>query len=542
MNNEKDKIGVNNDLPPMGTMIDNTSENKLNLPPISSFTNFGDSSISSDNNVSSNNANVSIFNLMDQFDQVSSNNTNQSINQSLSSQSINSNNVQDNLVLNGQPSINDNSFINQTVNNVSPVVKPQVQLQNLNATGMAQTVNGINSVEEISPQQTLFNMESQTQQPVNNIVNGQKQEQAPIFNMNSGTNPVVNDIQAQSSILNNNGISQTVNGINSVQETQAQSPLFNMGSQIQQPVNNMVNELQQEQAPIFNMNSGNNPVVNDIQAQSSTLNNNGISQTVNGINSVQETQAQFPVFNMDNNSINSLGNQSVPNMNNIQNIATEPMNNESNDLLTHDPIINNQEEELITKFSMDESLDNNVNSQNQKIVEPPISNNNPNLNNIDNKKVKNKKETKSNSNKMLFIILLVITIILVGVAFIICYFKFIKTDKLVCSLQDYSNEQFLVEESMVMNFKGSNLVNANLKRNLTFVESYMDSKETYLEELRNQFGGLGFDVSYSENDTGFEINMNFTKEELENWYGSTLKNSSKNNMLKEMKDVGYTCK
>ena len=149
MNNEKDKIGVNNDLPPMGTMIDNTSENKLNLPPISSFTNFGDSSISSDNNVSSNNANASIFNLMDQFDQVGSNNTNQSINQSLSSQSINSNNVQDNLVLNGQPSINDNSFINQTVNNVSPVVEPQVQLQNLNATGMNKTVNGINSVEEL---------------------------------------------------------------------------------------------------------------------------------------------------------------------------------------------------------------------------------------------------------------------------------------------------------------------------------------------------------------------------------------------------------
>ena len=183
-----------------------------------------------------------------------------------------------------------------------------------------------------------------------------------------------------------------------------------------------------------------------------------------------------------------------------------------------------------------------MNSQNQEIVEPPISNNNPNLNNIDNKKVNNKKEKKSKSKKILFIILLVITILLVGVAFIICYFKFIKTDKLVCSLQDYSNEQFLVEESMVMNFKGSNLVNANLKRNLTFVESYMDSKETYLEELRNQFGGLGFDVSYSENDTGFEINMNFTKQELENWYGSTLKNSSKNNMLKEMKDVGYTCK
>ena len=474
MNNEKDKIGVNNDLPPMGTMIDNTSENKLNLPPISSFTNFGDSSISSDNNVSSNNANASIFNLMDQFDQVSANNASQSSTQPLPSQSINLNNNQDNIISNnisnGQSSINDNSFINQTFNNVSPVVEPQVQSQNLNAIGISQTVNGINSVEEISPQQPLFNMGSQTQQPVNNMVNGQQQEPAPIFNMNIGTNPAVNDKQAPSS----------------------------------------------------------------------TLNTNGISQTVNGINSVQEVQAHFPLFNTNNN-VPDMNKQSVPNMNNIQNIATEPMNNESNDLLTHDPIINNQEE-LITKFSMDESLDNNVNSQNQEIVEPPISNNNPNLNNIDNKKVNNKKEKKSKSKKMLFIILLVITIILVGVTFIICYFKFIKTDKLVCSLQDYSNEQFLVEESMVMNFKGSNLVNANLKRNLTFVESYMDSKETYLEELRNQFGGLGFDVSYSENDTGFEINMNFTKQELENWYGSTLKNSSKNNMLKEMKDVGYTCK
>ena len=95
---------------------------------------------------------------------------------------------------------------------------------------------------------------------------------------------------------------------------------------------------------------------------------------------------------------------------------------------------------------------------------------------------------------------------------------------------------------MTMHFKGSNLINANFKRNLTFVESYMSSKDSYLEELRNQFEGLGFDVSYSENDTGFEVNMNFTKSELESWYGTELKNSSKESMKKEMKDVGYTCK
>lgn len=525
MNNEKDKIGVNNDLPPMGTMIDNTSENKLNLPPISSFTNFGDSSISSDNNVSSNNANASIFNLMDQFDQVSSNNTNQSINQSLPSQPINLNNNQDNIISNnisnGQSSINDNSFINQPVNNVN-IVPTETQTPISNVNGINQFANNINQ-GEVQSQTQSFNMNNQ-----------EPQSQQPVFNMNNEVNSFGSS-QPEVSVANMNGMNQQVNSVNQG-ELQSQTPLFNMNNQVQQ-VNNVANENLQTQVPMFNMNSETNQSVNTAQFQTSSFNTNMLNQELN--NASQSTST--PLFNTNNN-VPDMNNQSVPNMNNIQNIATEPMNNESNDLLTHDPIINNQEEELISKFSMDESVDNNVNSQNQEIVEPPISNNNPNLNNIDNKKVNNKKEKKSKNKKMLFIVLLVITILLVGVAFIICYFKFIKTDKLVCSLQDYSNEQFLVEESMVMNFKGSNLVNANLKRNLTFVESYMDSKETYLEELRNQFGGLGFDVSYSENDTGFEINMNFTKQELENWYGSTLKNSSKNNMLKEMKDVGYTCK
>ena len=530
MNNERNNLGVNNDLPPMGTMVDNNSENKLNLPPISSFTDFGDGSVSSDNNVSSNNANAAIFNLMDQFDQVSSNNINQSSNQPLPIQPINLNNNQDNIISNnisnGQSSINDNSFINQPVDNVN-IVPTETQIPISNVNGINQFANNINR-GEVQSQTQSFNMNNQ-----------EPQVQQPVFNMNNEVNSFGSS-QPEVSVANMNGMNQQVNSVNQG-EVQSQTPLFNINNQVQQ-VNNVANETLQTQAPIFNMNSETNPAVNDIQLQSSTLNTNGMTQNVNNGSPVQEMQAQSPVFNMGNNSINSLGNQSVPNMNDIQNIKTEPMNNESNDLLTHAPIINNQEEELISKFSMDESLDNSVNSQNKEIIEPSTITNNSNLNNIDNKKVNNKKEKKSKNKKMLFIVLLVITILLVGVAFIICYFKFIKTDKLVCSLQDYSNEQFLVEESMVMNFKGSNLVNANLKRNLTFVESYMDSKETYLEELRNQFGGLGFDVSYSENDTGFEINMNFTKQELENWYGSTLKNSSKNNMLKEMKDVGYTCK
>ena len=77
---------------------------------------------------------------------------------------------------------------------------------------------------------------------------------------------------------------------------------------------------------------------------------------------------------------------------------------------------------------------------------------------------------------------------------------------------------------------------------LTFTEDNLDKKDSYLEELKNQYQGLGFNVSFVENEDGFQIDMNFTKSELESWYGTSLKNSSKQQMKKEMRDSGYTCK
>ena len=36
--------------------------------------------------------------------------------------------------------------------------------------------------------------------------------------------------------------------------------------------------------------------------------------------------------------------------------------------------------------------------------------------------------------------------------------------------------------------------------------------------------------------------MSFTKNDLENWYGFNIKNSSKKQLKKEMRESGYTCK
>ena len=142
---------------------------------------------------------------------------------------------------------------------------------------------------------------------------------------------------------------------------------------------------------------------------------------------------------------------------------------------------------------------------------------------------------KKKKKKALFIILLIITILIVAAVGVLSYFMFFKADKLVCGNQDYSQPQYMLDESMVMNFKGNTLTNTNLNQRITF-------NNDYLEELKNQYQGLGFNVSFVENEDGFDITMNFTKKELEAWYGTSLKNSSKSQMKKEMRESGYTCK
>ena len=152
------------------------------------------------------------------------------------------------------------------------------------------------------------------------------------------------------------------------------------------------------------------------------------------------------------------------------------------------------------------------------------------------------KPKKKKKGKLLFIILLIVTILILAVVGVLSYFMFFKTDKLVCGLQDYSNEQYILDESMIIKFKGNKMTDAKLSQVLTFTEDNLDKKDSYLEELKNQYQGLGFNVSFVENEDGFQIDMNFTKSELESWYGTSLKNSSKQQMKKEMRDSGYTCK
>ena len=294
----------------------------------------------------------------------------------------------------------------------------------------------------------------------------------------------------------------------------------------------------------FNTNNNTNNVQSGYQSNSVPLFGINNQNSQNNVVSEQVIPSTTtPLFDINNQFLqNGLGNDIANNslnMNNQSGIGLGqndtaikmPDGLVNNKIITNDSL-NNVDSELISNFNI------NDNSNQQSKIDTNLDSNSI----VDIPKKEKAKKKKKKHKKILFILLLVLSVLLIVSVLLICYFKFWKSDKLVCSLQDYSNEQFLLEESMTMHFKGSNLINANFKRNLTFVESYMSSKDSYLEELRNQFEGLGFDVSYSENDTGFEVNMNFTKSELESWYGTELKNSSKESMKKEMKDVGYTCK
>ena len=312
--------------------------------------------------------------------------------------------------------------------------------------------------------------------------------------------------------------------------------------------NNVQSGYQSNSVPLFginNQNSQNNVVSEQVipSTTSSVFDINNQNSQNNVVSEQVIPSTTTPLFDINNQFLqNGLGNDIANNslnMNNQSGIGLGqndtaikmPDGLVNNKIITNDSL-NNVDNELISNFNI------NDNANQQSKIDTNLDSNSI----VDIPKKEKAKKKKKKHKKILFILLLVLSVLLIVSVLLICYFKFWKSDKLVCSLQDYSNEQFLLEESMTMHFKGSNLINANFKRNLTFVESYMSSKDSYLEELRNQFEGLGFDVSYSENDTGFEVNMNFTKSELESWYGTELKNSSKESMKKEMKDVGYTCK
>ena len=345
------------------------------------------------------------------------------------------------------------------------------------------------------------------------------------FNTNNNTNNVQSGYQSNSVPLFGINNQNSQNNVVSEQQVIPSTTSSVLGINNQNSQNNVVSEqvIPSTTSSVFDINNQN--------SQNNVVSEQVIPSTTTPLFDINNQFLQNGLGNdIANNSLN-MNNQSGIGLGQNDTAIKMPDGLVNNKIITNDSL-NNVDNELISNFNI------NDNSNQQSKIDTNLDSNSI----VDIPKKEKAKKKKKKHKKILFILLLVLSVLLIVSVLLICYFKFWKSDKLVCSLQDYSNEQFLLEESMTMHFKGSNLINANFKRNLTFVESYMSSKDSYLEELRNQFEGLGFDVSYSENDTGFEVNMNFTKSELESWYGTELKNSSKESMKKEMKDVGYTCK
>ncbi len=388
----------------------------------------------------------------------------------------------------------------------------------------------------------------------------------PVNNMVESNTPQVNDIVDKdlqevltiNPVSNNVGVNQGISVENSVPNVvvpNVSTPVNNMVESNTPQVNDIVDKDLQE-ALTINSVSNNAAINQGITVENNVPNvvvpnvnipvSNSAESSIPQENTVGYNNISAPVINSQNSIDNNIPNFNFNNFNvpvsdigetsGVIEIPTVSMDSVLGD--NNNNTINNTSDgvdELITNFVGDntEGVNNSIDAN--------ITNNTNAGTNTETLVTENAKPKKK-KKKALFIILLIITILIVAAVGVLSYFMFFKADKLVCGNQDYSQPQYMLDESMVMNFKGNTLTNTNLNQRITFNNDYLDKKDAYLEELKNQYQGLGFNVSFVENEDGFDISMNFTKKELESWYGTSLKNSSKSQMKKEMRESGYTCK
>jgi len=515
MNEEKNNIGVNNSLPPMGGVVANNNntnssninniQDKYGLPPITNFTNFNDNYTTPTVD-----SNVSVFDLMNQFETVNTNNTVNNVNVENNNQNsttpVNATQTtNDALSIFNNPIATNNQGINDTQNGAI-AAQPQVQVQpQVPAESHPQAQVQPQVPVELQPQ-----IQVQPQVSVEPQPQIQVQPQAPV-EPQIQAQPQLNEVQSSEQNLNVAG---------------NQNNSFNNGSSnLEQVATNNVN----------NSDDGNDIFVNKppvtISPDSGLFTSNPSPKqniVATGEESIENPNVEPPMINNVTADFGFGGLNS--NENGIVEIETTSIE-EDNDL-TSGFDVNNNTNNMDSTASNNNNADANNNNNDlsiQKSDSVDLDKNDNNEANVNNKKKKN--------HKLLFIVLA-----LIAAALVLAYFMFFKTDKLVCGMQDYSNEEFLLDESMVARFKGNNMTDAKITQTLTFTEENLEKKDSYLEELKNQYQGLGFNVSFVENEDGFEIGMSFTKKELENWYGTSLKNSSKDKLKKEMRESGYTCK
>ena len=560
MNEEKNNIGVNNsglppmnavpmgntganNLPPMGSAPtgsmptqnsqSNNIQDKYGLPPISNFTNFNTSY-----EVPKVDDNTSVFDLMNQFENVNNN-------VGFNSQQVVNNTSP--VINNTQPVINN---ANNTIPNTPALNQSELSTNTVNSIEPLSMFSGSNNVNEV---QSFNNVEAVPTQSFT--------DQIPNVNINQSiaSNPL--DIFG-GNVDNNQANMNTANAVPSINNP--------IGNTVNEPSVNNVDNTSNMPIPntnIENINSVDNNAANSINSGSANLNplnipGGDIDNNQAYINDIStQNQVAAPIANNMENSTSNLASNSndvVQNNGLVDNQVSNDSNSSAINIPTMsiDDVVNNSKtvnsnhannsnsyddgiSELITTF------DTNTNTNTNALYD---SEGNVNVDNTTNTTTNSNTSTtiekpkKKKKGKLLFIILLIVTILILAAVGVLSYFMFFKTDKLVCGLQDYSNEQYILDESMIIKFKGNKMTDAKLSQVLTFTEDNLDKKDSYLEELKNQYQGLGFNVSFVENEDGFQIDMNFTKSELESWYGTSLKNSSKQQMKKEMRDSGYTCK
>lgn len=559
MNNEKNKQGVNiNNLPPLNSNLSN-----IDLPPMSSFTNFD----INNSTAPIENKKDSVFDLINQFDAISNEKGNSSLNQNNVQNSLINNSNHDqinnipfqevivtqlptndiikaqnsleepqkfnpsNILFDSQDNNSNNILFDDKDNNNNNILNNDIPTVPISTVDNNQTLTFQNKIsEEIIPNSMIKNDKQNNMELVDDDNSSIFSNIPPSFGANN-QNSNVNFNQINANDENNLNIEKNIPPIfapsNENLTFNSITPTFE-DSQVSQTNDSLEIKNQDSNISMFEDTEPNisqipidlNP---NVEKQQPNVNPDNLVGNAPTILESNIANVQSNILAMDELNQNIIEDVEATNANNAKEVF--------NDSLA--PIINDQQEENMNNYiNVLNDITGEENDQN-KIIENNI------INDIKNKKPKKKNKRKK---KIILIIIIVFLLIALSVGAVFAYFLFFKTDKLVCEYQDYSSDQFLTSETMTMNFKGRQLSDASYIENVTFTESAQAQKDEYLEELKNQFAGTDYNVSYSETDFGFQLSMNFTKENLENWIGEKINNATKDNLQSEMESSGYTCK
>lgn len=115
---------------------------------------------------------------------------------------------------------------------------------------------------------------------------------------------------------------------------------------------------------------------------------------------------------------------------------------------------------------------------------------------------------------------------------------------IVCNKQQ-KEEYVTMNQTIRINYKRKNIVDAEYKIDAVLKDEYKDSSEYFISVLEEQFSTFeddyGVKVDVQKIESGATLKMNLTKENFEKMYLDGDAEKEKEDIIESFKEKGYTC-